>query len=129
MSDEAMAVLTIGHSTRPIEAFLQLLQSHNVERVVDVRTVPRSRRNPQFNHDALPLTLQDAGIPYTHMAGLGGLRRPKADSPNRGWRNASFQGFADHMQTAEFEEGLASLVEMARGERVAVMCAEALPWR
>lgn len=128
-TNEAMAVLTIGHSTRPIEAFLRLLRSHGVERVVDVRTVPRSQRNPQFNRDVLPAALEDAGIAYTHLAGLGGLRHPKGDSPNTGWRNPSFQGFADYMQTADFEQGLAALIDVARGERVAVMCAEALPWR
>jgi uncharacterized protein (DUF488 family) len=128
-TNEAIAILTIGHSTRPIEEFLRLLRAHNVERVVDVRTVPRSQRNPQFNSDALPLTLQDAGIAYAHLAGLGGLRHAKGDSPNTGWRNSAFQGFADYMQTAEFEQGLAALIDIARGERVAVMCAEALPWR
>ena len=128
-TNEAIAVLTIGHSTRPIEGFLRLLRSHGVGRVVDVRTVPRSQRNPQFDRDVLPAALQDAGIAYTHLAGLGGLRHPKADSPNTGWRNRSFQGFADYMQTAEFEQGLAALIDVARGKRVAVMCAEVLPWR
>lgn len=128
-TNEAIAVLTIGHSTRPVEAFLRLLRSHGVERVVDVRTVPRSQRNPQFNRDVLPAALEDAGIAYTHLAGLGGLRHAKGDSANTGWRNPSFQGFADYMQTADFEQGLAALIDIARGERVAVMCAEALPWR
>jgi uncharacterized protein (DUF488 family) len=127
--EEGTSILTIGHSTRPIEEFLRLLRSYHVERVVDVRTLPRSRRNPQFDCDALPRTLQEAGIAYTHLAGLGGLRQARGDSPNRGWRNSSFRGFADYMQTPAFEEGLASLIEMAQGERIAIMCAEALPWR
>jgi len=100
-----------------------------VTRVADVRTVPRSRTNPQFNKDALPGSLREAGIGYVHMPGLGGLRRATPDSVNAGWRNASFRGYADYMQTPEFAESLEKLIETAGGEHLAMMCAEALPWR
>ena len=122
-------VLTIGHSTRPIEEFLHLLDAHGVKRLVDVRTVPRSRHNPQFNKESLPEVLMPRGIAYTHMPGLGGLRRPRKDSTNLGWRNPGFRGFADYMQTAEFAKALSGLIGMAEKERVAIMCAEAVPWR
>ena len=122
-------ILTVGHSTRTIEAFLELLQAHAVRRLVDVRTVPRSRYNPQFNRDALPRTLGDAGIAYTHMAALGGLRPARPDSANTGWRNSSFRGFADYMQTPEFAAGLETLMQTAGPEQIAIMCAEAVPWR
>jgi len=122
-------VLTIGHSTRELDAFLRLLQVHRVTRLVDVRTIPRSRHNPQFNMDTLPAALRSVGIGYQHMAGLGGLRHSRLDSANKAWRNLSFRGFADYMQTPEFEENLELLIELARQERVAIMCAEAVPWR
>lgn len=122
-------VFTIGHSTRTIHEFIELLKSHGVTRVVDVRTVPRSRHNPQFSRETLPESLKGASIEYTHMARLGGLRHPKADSVNTGWRNASFRGFADYMQTPEFEESLLKLIAVAGRERIALMCAEAVPWR
>ena len=125
----AAVVLTIGHSTRPIEEFLNLLDVHGVKRLVDVRTVPRSRHNPQFNRDSLPEALRSVGIAYTHMPELGGLRRPRKDSTNLGWRNSGFRGFADYMQTAEFAAALDRLIGMAEKERVAIMCAEAVPWR
>ena len=122
-------VLTVGHSTRPIEEFVRLLKAHGVTWVLDVRSVPRSRHNPQFNRDTLPTSLETAGIGYSHLAGLGGLRRPRPDSINTGWKNASFRGYADYMQTPEFEASLEKLLEAARKERVALMCAEAVPWR
>lgn len=122
-------VLTIGHSTRTIEEFITLLKAHGATCVVDVRTVPRSRHNPQFNKDSLPRSLKKAGLGYVHMPGLGGLRHAKCDSPNMGWRNASFRGYADYMQTAEFEKSLGELIELAKQESVALMCAEAVPWR
>lgn len=122
-------VLTVGHSTLPIEAFLGRLLAHSVKRLVDVRTIPRSRYNPQFNSDALADALQDAGIGYVHVPGLGGLRHARKDSINTGWRNASFRGYADYMQTPEFEKNLARLVELAGREQIAIMCAEAVPWR
>jgi len=92
-------VMTIGHSSRTVEEFIRLLQAHNVSCVVDVRIIPPSRHNAQFNNDTLPQLLKEEGIGYLHMPGLGGLRHAKADSHNRGWRNASFRGFADYMQT------------------------------
>ena len=122
-------VLTIGHSTRTLEEFIGLLQAHGATCVVDVRTIPRSRYNPQFNKESLPRSLQKAGLGYVHLPGLGGLRHAHADSVNLGWRNASFRGFADYMQTPEFEQGLQELVQLATRERIALMCAEAVPWR
>src|SRR5690606_29615042 len=103
-------VLTIGHSTRPIEEFLAMLRGHGVTRLLDVRTVPKSRHNPQFARDALEPALDTAGIAYEHVPALGGLRRARRDSPNAGWRNASFRGYADHMQTAEFLTALDALI-------------------
>ena len=128
-TDALPVVLTIGHSTRTLEEFIRLLQAHAVTRVVDVRTVPRSRHNPQFNRDTLPPSLKTAGIAYTHMAELGGLRHTTLDSPNTGWRNASFRGYADYMQTPEFGKALDELIQLAKRDRIAVMCAEAVPWR
>ena len=122
-------VLTVGHSTRPIEAFIKLLAGHGVTQLIDVRTVPRSRHNPQFNDDALPSSLAAANIGYGHASGLGGFRPTSADSPNVGWRNLSFRGYADYMQTMDFAANLASVIELARADRVALMCAEAVPWR
>ena len=126
---QPLVVMTIGHSNRPFETFVQLLQAHEVKQLVDVRTVPRSKHNPQFNKDALPNRLRVAGIRYRHMPGLGGLRRAKRDSPNAGWRSPSFRGFADYMQTKEFDASLKRLVELAKEKQLAVMCAEAVPWR
>lgn len=122
-------VCTIGHSNRPIEDFVALLWTNEVTRVIDVRTVPRSRHNPQFNRDTLPASLAAAGIDYVHMPGLGGLRHVHADSPNGGWHNASFRGYADYMQTAEFAENVDQLLPLVRSQRCALMCAEAVPWR
>jgi uncharacterized protein (DUF488 family) len=122
-------VMTIGHSTRTLEEFIGLLQAHGVSRVVDVRTVPRSRHNPQFNKASLPRSLKKVGLSYVHMPGLGGLRHAKSDSLNTGWRNASFRGYADYMQAPEFEFNLEELIGLARQEQVVLMCAEAVPWR
>ncbi len=122
-------ILTVGHSTRTLDEFIALLRAHEVTRVVDVRTVPRSRHNPQFNKDSLPDSLSKAGLGYIHMPGLGGLRHARPDSLNAGWRNASFRGYADYMQTPEFEENLERLIELAKKDRIAIMCAEAVPWR
>ena len=127
--DLAPVVLTIGHSTRTIDEFIRLLQAHRAKCVVDVRTVPRSRHNPQFSKDSLPGSLMNAGLGYVHLLGLGGLRHAKRDSPNVGWRNASFRGYADYMQTPEFEQSLEELIRLAKQERIAIMCAEAVPWR
>ncbi|MFI5330381.1 MAG: DUF488 family protein [Desulfobaccales bacterium] len=131
MSQEnrAISVLTIGHSTRPLADFLTILKTQGVEKVADIRTVPRSRHNPQFNKETLPQSLAEVGIGYVHLPGLGGLRHPRRDSPNLGWRNDSFRGFADYMQTPEFEENLQALIDLAKEARLALMCAETVPWR
>lgn len=123
------AVLTVGHSTRSLAEFTVLLTSHSVSRLVDVRTVPRSRHNPQFNRDTLSAGLEAVAIGYEHAPGLGGFRPTHPGSVNMGWRNASFRGFADYMQTPEFAENLDRLVERANVQRIALMCAEAVPWR
>jgi uncharacterized protein (DUF488 family) len=123
------AAFTIGHSTRSVQEFIALLWAHHVELVIDVRTVPRSRRNPQFNRETLPQSLQEADVGYEHAAELGGFRRPSPDSANDGWRNASFRGYADYMQTAPFAVAIEKLAERVHRQRLAVMCAEAVPWR
>ena len=123
------AIFTVGHSTRPIEEFVELLRRNGVEQLIDIRRVPRSRRNPQFNCDALPDPLARAGIGYVHMPELGGLRHPRPDSRNGAWRNDSFRGYADYMQTSEFAAAIDQLIELGRGRQVAIMCAEAVPWR
>ncbi len=122
-------VWTIGHSTRPIEEFIGLLHIHQISLLIDVRTVPRSRYNPQFNTDTLAQSLRAAGLPYRHLPELGGLRKPKKDSINGGWRNASFRGYADYMQTGGFTHALEALMADSRLQPTAVMCAEAVPWR
>ena len=126
MSEE---LSTIGHSTRPIDEFLGLLKSHGIKRLVDVRTVPRSRHNPQFDTHALARHLRAANLIYVHQPALGGLRKPKKDSPNAGWRNTSFRGYADYMQTETFRIALRTLMKGARNAPTAIMCAEAVPWR
>lgn len=122
-------VFTVGHSTRPLAEFIALLKAHSVARLIDVRTVPRSRHNPQFNRDTLPAALAADGIGYEHVAGLGGFRPPHPESVNMGWRNVSFRGYADYMQTPEFAGHLTDLIAKARHERIVLMCAEAVPWR
>lgn len=124
-----LVIFTIGHSTRPIEEFVRLLKAHEVKRLVDVRTVPRSRHNPQFNRDVLSHALHATRLHYTYLRGLGGFRPAHANSINTGWRNASFRGFADYMQTPQFREHLDELIALAKEEQVAIMCAEAVPWR
>ncbi len=121
------AIFTVGHSTLPIEDFTGLLAAYGIETLADIRTVPRSRHNPQFNGDALAPTLRRQGIDYVALPGLGGLRRPRKDSPNMGWRNESFRGYADYMQTPAFEEAVDSLIQMSGAKRVAIMCAVAMP--
>lgn len=125
----AETIFTIGHSTHPIEVFIGMLTAHGVERLVDVRTVPRSRHNPQFGQDELPASLAAAGISYRWAKELGGLRHAHKDSVNLGWRNASFRGYADYMQTPEFAQAVAALVKEGEGDDLAIMCAEAVPWR
>jgi uncharacterized protein (DUF488 family) len=122
-------IFTVGHSTLPIERFIALLQGYGIELLVDIRSMPGSRRHPQFGAAALAESLAAAGIAYLHMPGLGGLRKTRADSINAAWRNKSFRGYADYMQTPEFRDAIAELIEVARDKRVALMCAEAVPWR
>ncbi len=122
-------VRTIGHSTRSFDELVELLRSAGVRRVVDIRTVPRSRHNPQFDRATLPGALAREGLDYRHAPALGGLRRPARDSSNTGWRNASFRGFADYMQTPTFERAIRDLVTEARSTPLALLCAEAVPWR
>ena len=122
-------IFTIGHSTRPIDEFLELLSANGVKQLIDIRTIPKSRHNPQFNGDTLAKSLRAGRIRYLHLKELGGLRRAKPDSINLGWRNASFRGFADYMQTPEFAEALERAIKLAEARPTALMCAEAVPWR
>ena len=126
---QSLTVFTIGHSTRPIGEFVELLHSHGIRQIVDIRTIPKSRRNPQFKGDSLAASLDAAGIGYVHLKDLGGLRHAKRDSVNLGWRNASFRGFADYMQTPEFAGALDRAIRLAADRPTALMCAEAVPWR
>jgi uncharacterized protein (DUF488 family) len=128
-SENPLIVFTIGHSTRPIGEFVDLLRAHAIRQLIDIRTIPKSRRNPQFNSDALAASLAAAKIRYVHMKDLGGLRHPKRDSINLGWRNASFRGYADYMQTPEFAAALDRAIRLAEAAPTALMCAEAVPWR
>ena len=127
--ESELTIYTIGHSTRSAEEFLTLLKAYNITLLVDVRTVPRSRHNPQFNKETLPATLKPLGVHYIHLPEIGGLRHPKHDSVNMGWKNLGFRGYADYMQTKEFTENLLKLVALAQENCLAIMCAEALPWR
>jgi uncharacterized protein (DUF488 family) len=122
-------VYLVGHSTRSIEAFLGILQAHTVDTLVDIRTIPKSMHNPQFNSDSLKISLRAAGIRYVHSEKLGGLRRPLKDSPNSGWKNSSFRGFADYMLTDAFEKGIDELIRLGERGTVAIMCAEGNPFR
>jgi uncharacterized protein (DUF488 family) len=129
MKTSTPAIFTVGHSTRSFDELVAILRAHGIERLIDVRTVPRSRHNPQFNRDALSRALHNRRLGYRHMKALGGLRHARANSVNAGWRNASFRGYADYMQTAAFERALARLIELAEQKPIAIMCAEAVPWR
>jgi uncharacterized protein (DUF488 family) len=124
-----VTIHTVGHSTRPLDEFISLLQAHGIRHVADVRSTPTSRRYPHFAREALAASLPAAGIGYHWMPALGGRRRPRPDSPNDGWRNLAFRGYADHMQSTEFREAVDDLVELARGNDLSIMCAEAVPWR
>ncbi len=129
MASAQIVIYTIGHSIRTLDEFVALLRSHGVQRLIDVRTIPRSRHNPQFNKETLATSLRNRRIAYRHLSELGGLRHARADSPNTGWRNASFRGFADYMQSAEFAAALSKLISLAEEKTTAIMCAEAVPWR
>lgn len=122
------AIWTVGHSTRPIDEFIDFLRAHEIRLLVDVRTIPRSRHNPQFNADSLAESLKQAGLRSVHMPTLGGLRKIRKDSINDGWRNASFRGYADYMQTEEFQRALEELMAYGTDMKTAIMCAEAVPW-
>jgi uncharacterized protein (DUF488 family) len=122
-------IWTIGHSTRTIEEFLQLLLEQQIEVLIDVRTFPGSRRYPHFNREQLSLTLQSAGTEYRHMPELGGRRKSRPDSKNTAWRNEGFRGYADYMETETFKQGIASLIQIGGQQRTTVMCAEAVWWR
>ena len=124
-----MKIWTVGHSTHRLDAFVALLTAHKITLLVDIRTVPKSRRHPHFNTDALAQSLPDHGIAYVHLPRLGGWRRAAVDSPNGGWRNASFRGYADYAMGEEFAKGLAQLRELAATQPVVMMCSEALWWR
>ncbi len=129
-TEGALRVYTIGHSTRSGDDFVALLRQYEIVTLVDIRTMPRSRRNPQFNTEELAHVLPAKGIAYTHLAGLGGLRRGMGEaSPNKGWRNASFRAYADYMLTEPFRQSLEELLALAARGLVAIMCAEAVPWR
>jgi uncharacterized protein (DUF488 family) len=128
-SNDGVELWTIGHSTRPFDEFLALLATWRIGTLVDVRTVPRSRRHPAFNTDELAAALPERGVAYVHMPGLGGFRKPDPDSTNAAWKNDSFRGYADYMRTSEFDASLRELIELAQRGRVAIMCAEAVPWR
>ena len=127
--DAQLTIFTVGHSTRTLPEFVEILRAYRIALVVDVRSVPRSRHNSQFNKETLPAALKAEGVGYVHMPDIGGLRRPVRDSVNTAWRNKSFRGYADYMQTKEFTEQLLHLMALARENCVAIMCAEALPWR
>lgn len=122
-------IFTIGHSNRSIEDFVALLRQHGVACLLDIRTIPKSRANPQFGQEALAASLAQAQIEYRYLAGLGGLRKSHPASPNTGWRNLSFRGYADYMQGATFSDNVDAVIALARGTRCALMCAEAVPWR
>jgi uncharacterized protein (DUF488 family) len=124
-----LTILTVGHSTHPFDDFVAMLKAHNVSQLADVRTVPKSRRVPQYNTESLAKELPKRGIDYVHLKSLGGLRHARKDSINTGWRNASFRGYADYMGTQDFQQGIDRLLDLARTKRTVIMCAEAVPWR
>lgn len=125
----ATTIYTIGHSTHTAEAFLALLQAHGIRQLADIRTIPKSRRHPQFGGEALDAFLHRAGILYRHFPELGGLRRPRPDSINTAWKHPSFRGYADYMQTPAFEHGVDELLAWASAAPTVVMCAEAVWWQ
>lgn len=122
-------IFTIGHSTRAIEEFIELLRMHEITQLVDIRTIPKSRRNPQYGQDQLESSLNEAGIDYVYLKALGGLRSKAKESVNDAWENASFRNYADYMQTDAFVEGIDELIALAEERVTAIMCAEAVPWR
>ena len=129
MTAAGAELFTIGHSTHSVEVFSGLLEQHGIKRLADVRTIPKSARNPQFNGAALAASVSQRGITYRHFPALGGLRKPRRDSTNTAWRHPSFRGYADHMESVAFQQALDALLEFAAGLPTAVMCAEAVWWR
>jgi uncharacterized protein (DUF488 family) len=129
MQQFPVTVWTVGHSTLALEAFLALLAAHGIEAIADVRRFPGSRRHPHFSREALEPSLRGAGLDYQWLPQLGGRRTPRPDSPNIGWRNASFRGYADHLGSIEFADGLARLLALASAKRTAMMCSESVWWR
>lgn len=129
MHKKKKTIFTIGHSTHSLEEFLALLKHYDISHLIDIRTVPRSRHNPQFNEHELAASLKKSHIKYTHLTALGGFRHAHKDSVNMAWHNPAFRGFADYMQTANFKKGIEELINYAQNDNVAVMCAEAVPWR
>jgi uncharacterized protein (DUF488 family) len=127
--NKKLCVFTIGHSTRPIEDFLEILKHYHITELVDIRTIPKSRHNPQFNGDELAHVLRNHHIGYRHQKNLGGLRHTHKDSINMAWENVSFRGYADYMQTDEFKDSIQELIKIAHHKIVVIMCAEAVPWR
>jgi len=123
-----LKIYTIGHSTRIIDEFIEILRAYGIEKVIDIRTIPKSRHNPQFNQEKLRTALHNRHIAYHHMKDLGGLRHARKDSINTAWENASFRGFADYMQTPKFNSALDKLIEIAKEKQIVIMCAEAVPW-
>lgn len=124
-----MQIFTVGHSTRPIEAFIALLQSQHIKQLVDIRSIPKSLHNPQYHQAALEASTRRAGIKYLHLKELGGLRHKTKSTKNNAWRNRSFRNYADYMQTKEFKEGLDKVIQLSQESTTAIMCAEAVPWR
>ncbi len=122
-------IFTVGHSTRSLDELVEILRAHGVKRLIDVRSIPRSRHNPQFNRETLSKALHNRGFNYRHLKALGGQRHARRHSVNTGWRNASFRGFADYMQTPAFKSALEELLSLAGQKPTALMCAEAVPWR
>lgn len=129
MKHVSKTIFTIGHSTHTLAEFIEILQAYTITEVVDIRTIPKSRHNPQFNEEHLKKMLAHHHIGYVHLSDLGGLRHTTADSINTGWHNASFRGYADYMQTEEFEKGIEKLCSLAAKKTIVIMCAEAVPWR
>src|SRR5262245_66577775 len=129
MADESPEIWTVGHSTLSIEEFIAMLKAQCIHALADVRRFPGSRRHPQFGQQALAQSLAGAGIEYLHFPELGGRRLARPDSPNTAWRNEAFRGYADYMATPPFRNGMKRLLALARKQRTAIMCAEALWWR
>ena len=124
-----MLIYTLGHSTRTQQEFLSILDAFSIGTIADIRTIPRSRKNPQYDQDEFRRWLTEQAVNYVHLGGLGGLRHPRKDSVNMGWKNESFRGYADYMQTPAFDSALEQLIALATSQTAAIVCAEAVPWR